>query len=346
MLQVAVELERRDLTIDVAFDVEAGERVALFGPSGAGKTTVLEVIAGLLPPTSGTVSLEGRPLTRVDRGRWSAAVPPWERRIALLRQNPALFPHMSVRQNIVYAASAASAGETIVQSIAERLEIVDLMNARPRALSGGQAHRVALARLLLSDHDALLLDEPYTGLDARLRRVLTDALRHESRSRGIPSVLVAHELGEAQAFADRLVVMDRGLMLQSGSPAEVVRRPASRRIAQLVGYLGFIPSELLEEGHEGPSGRCVGVHPERVRIGASGGGVVANGIVTDIRPLGTGWDIEVLIGERRDAPSFRCPVSDDPPALGERVRFVIAAPPWFDSDGRLIDAVPAETWHG
>jgi len=341
VLHVELELERRDLKVNVAFTVQPGERMALFGPSGAGKTSILEMIAGLLAPKRGRVHLAGRELTRVGDGP-PVTVPPWARRVALLRQNPGLFPHLTVRQNIAYTAAAVAAGEPALSLMAERLEIHDLLHARPRALSGGQAHRVALARLLLSGHDALLLDEPYTGLDARLRRILTDVLRDESRSRGIPSVLVAHELGEAQAFADRLAVMDRGLLLQMGSPAEVVRRPSTKRVAQLVGYLGFIPSSAVSEGGaSGPRGSSIGVHPERVRTGdARPGEIGMTGTVTDVRPSGTSWEIEVRIGDGEDSARLRCLVPDDPPALGERTGVAVTSAPWFDASGNLLEASP------
>ena len=122
----------------------------------------------------------------------------------------------------------------------------------PARLSGGQQHRVALGRLLLARCDALLLDEPYAGLDASLRRGLTDLVRALVADRRVPSVLVAHELDEAQAFADRLAVLDQGVILQSGAPGDVVRHPASRRVAELVGYLGFVP--VTGSRRPGPSG--------------------------------------------------------------------------------------------
>ena len=236
MLNADVEVDRRDFAVRVAFAVAPGERLALFGPSGAGKTTILEAIAGLVLPRQGTVELGGRVLTRTSAPR--RAVPPWRRRVGLLRQDPALFPHLSVRQNLTYAPGAATRGEEIGQ-IASRLGISGLLGDRPARLSGGQAHRVALGRLLLAHCDALLLDEPYTGLDAALRRDLTDLVRDLVAARQVPAVLVAHELDAAQAFADRLAVLDRGQILQEGSPSEVVTGPASRRVAELVGYRSF-----------------------------------------------------------------------------------------------------------
>ena len=284
MLNADVEVDRRDFTVRVAFAVAPGERLALFGPSGAGKTTILEVIAGLVPPRRGTVELGGRVLTQTTRPR--IAVPPWRRRVGLLRQDPALFPHLTVRQNLTYAPGAASRGAEIGQ-IASRLGISGLLGDRPARLSGGQAHRVALGRLLLAHCDALLLDEPYTGLDASLRRDLTDLVRDLVAARQVPAVLVAHELDAAQAFADRLAVLDRGQVLQEGSPSEVVAAPASRRVAELVGYRSFV---AVRPGRGRPVGGTVaGVHPERVAPGAQPDrGLVLTGQVT-VLPPGRGW---------------------------------------------------------
>ncbi len=283
MLEADVEVDRREFRLQVAFRVAAGERLALFGPSGAGKTTVLEAIAGLVPPRRGSVVLGGRVLTRTERPR--CAVPPWRRRVGLLRQDPALFPHLTVRQNLGYAPGAAARRDEL-DSIAARLGLSGLLDARPARLSGGQAHRVALGRLLLSHCDALLLDEPYTGLDAALRRDLTGMVRDLVSARGVPAVLVAHELAEAQAFADRLAVLDQGEILQAGSPSEVVTRPARRRVAELVGYQGFVPV----------AGGVAAVHPERVVTGAHPGrGLVLSGQLRSCRPAGPAWEADIEV---------------------------------------------------
>ncbi len=238
MLKADVEVERRDFTVRAAIEVEPGERLALFGPSGAGKTTVLETIAGLVQPTSGTVELAGRTLTRTSKPR--VAVPPWQRGVGLLRQDPGLFPHLSIRDNLGYARTAGShRGE--LTSLADALSIGELLSAMPARLSGGQQHRAALARLLLARCDALLLDEPYAGLDAAARRTLTALVVRLVTERSVPAVLVAHELADAQAFATRMAVIDRGRVLQTGEPDQIVLRPASTRVAELVGYLGFAP---------------------------------------------------------------------------------------------------------
>ena len=276
MLDADVEVDRREFTVRAALQVAPGERLALFGPSGAGKTTLLEVIAGLVQPRRGRIELGGRVLTSTAPP--VRAVPPWQRRVGLLRQNPGLFPHLSVRDNLRYAPSAPRSGPEL-SSIASVLGIDGLLSAMPARLSGGQAHRVALGRLLLAQCDTLLLDEPYTGLDASLRRTLTDLVSSLVAERSVPSVLVTHELSDAQAFADRLAVLDRGELLQVGAPDEVVLRPVSRRVAELVGYLGFVP--------HGES--VAGVHPERVMAGSlRGPGPGANRGRRGLSALGSG----------------------------------------------------------
>ncbi len=260
MLDVDIEVDRREFTVAARFRVGPGERLALFGTSGAGKTTVLEVIAGLLSPRRGHVAVAGRTLTRTEPS--PVAVPVWRRRVGLLRQDPALFPHLTVRENLMYAPGAGSRAAELAE-LAARLGLDGLLDARPAALSGGQAHRAALARLLLAHCDALLLDEPYTGLDAASRRQLTMVLRDLVASRGIPAVLVAHELGEAQAFADRIAVLDRGTIIQVATPHEIVLHPAMRRVAELVGYRGFAP--VTAEGGAAQGGVAEGGAARAVR---------------------------------------------------------------------------------
>jgi putative molybdopterin biosynthesis protein len=271
VLDVDAEVDRREFTVAARFQVAPGERLALFGPSGSGKTTTLEVIAGLLAPRRGRITLNGRVLTSTAPPR--IALPPWQRRTGLLRQDPGLFPHLTVRQNLEYGARR---DPRRTARLAARLGLEGLLGARPAQLSGGQAHRVAIGRLLLARCDALLLDEPYTGLDAGLRQMLTSLVRSLAADRSVPAVLVAHELTEAQAFADRLAVLDQGRIAQVGSPEEVVARPATRRVAELAGYQGFVP--LAGDG--GP-GTVAAVHPDRVVAGAyPGRGLVLSGRVT------------------------------------------------------------------
>jgi ABC-type sulfate/molybdate transport systems ATPase subunit len=334
VLDADVEVDRRDFTVRAAIRVAPGERLALFGPSGAGKTTLLETIAGLVPPRHGRVELAGRVLTSTARP--ARAVPPWQRRTGLLRQDPALFPHLSVRRNLAYAPAAdASAAE--LAALAEALGLTGLLSAMPAGLSGGQAHRVALGRLLLSHCDVLLLDEPYTGLDAGLRRVLTELVVGLVTEREIPAILVAHELAEAQAFASRLAIIDRGLLLQEGPPREVVLRPASRRVAELTGYLGFVPVRPDRDGRVtrtgGDGGIVAGVHPERVASGAHPDrGIVLTGIVRGGRPAGPAWEADLRVGSAQ----VTCRLTDQPAAADAELVVTALDPPCFGPDGGAV----------
>jgi ABC-type sulfate/molybdate transport systems ATPase subunit len=325
VLDADVEVDRREFTVRAALQVAPGERLALFGPSGAGKTTLLEVIAGLVPPRRGHVELGGRVLTSTAPP--VRAVPPWQRRVGLLRQDPGLFPHLSVRDNLCYAPSA-SPTEAELSSLASLLGIGSLLAAMPARLSGGQAHRVALGRLLLAHCDTLLLDEPYTGLDASLRRTLTHLVASLVAERSVPTILVTHDLADAQAFADRLAVLDRGALLQVGAPDEVVLRPGSRRVAELVGYLGFVPSGQ----------RIAGVHPERVITGAFGDrGLVLTGTVAASRPAGAGWEADLSVA----GAAVTCRLPDKPPASGGEFVVTVLDPPYFGSDGSAATSAPA-----
>lgn len=327
MLEVDIEVERRAFTVAVAFSVGEGERLALYGPSGSGKTTILETIAGLVVPRRGRVSLGGRQLV---------GAPPWQRGVGLLRQNPELFPHLSVGQNLTYARSRLSDDE--VSRLVARFGLEGLLDAPPGTLSGGQAQRVALARSLISRHRALLLDEPYDGLDPTLRHQLTTLVRDEVRASGVPAILVAHELAAAQAFADRLGILYRGGLLQVGSPHEVVHRPASRQVAELVGYRGFVPTGAAD----GPGGkpRVVAVHPERVRGGAHPDlGPVLSARVVAARPAGAGFELE-LVAEGAPIVWF---AAELPPAPGEWVKLTVLDPPCFDAEGAALTR-PEAAW--
>lgn len=318
MLSADVEVDRRDFAVSASLRVEAGERLALFGPSGAGKTTILEAIAGLVPLRRGRVTLGGRVLSAPG-----VAVPPWQRRVGLLRQEPGLFPHLSVRANLRYARSARAEG---VAGTAEALGIGGLLSAMPAGLSGGQRHRVALGRLLLAHCDALLLDEPFASLDLPLRRSLTALVRAIATQRSLPAVLVTHQLPDAQAFADRILVMDRGAVLQAGKPSDVVLRPASRRVAELVGYLGFVPAG---------DGLVAGVHPDRVAAGnCEARGLVVTASVTASRPNGAGWEADL----RGGGAEFTCRLAAPPESA--TVTVTVLDPPYFGPDGALAPVRP------
>jgi iron(III) transport system ATP-binding protein len=214
----------------------------------------------------------------------------------------------------------------------------------PVKLSGGQQHRVALGRLLLAHCDALLLDEPFASLDAALRRTLTALVRSLSSERSVPSVLVTHDLADAQAFADRLAVLDCGSILQEGPPDEVVLRPASRRVASLVGYLGFVPvSGGIVSGGPGSGGIIAGVHPDRVIPGADPSrGLVVTGTVTAARPSGASWEADLRAEANPHAgaadAAFTCRLPARPD--GADVSVTVLDPPYFGPDGAAVP-VPA-----
>jgi ABC-type sulfate/molybdate transport systems ATPase subunit len=348
VLKADVEVERRDFTVRAAIEVAAGERLALFGPSGAGKTTLLETIAGLVQPKAGTVEVAGRTLTQTSKPR--IAVPPWQRGVGLLRQDPGLFPHLTVRDNLGYAKTADS-GRGELTSVADALGIGELLSAMPARLSGGQQHRAALARLLLARCDALLLDEPYSGLDAALRRTLTALVVRLVTERSVPAVLVAHELADAQSFASRIAVIDRGAVLQVGDPDQVVLRPASMRVAELVGYLGFAEVPDAAAGMDvvgqpdvaGGRGVAAGIHPDRVVAGAvPDRGLVLTGIVVAARPAGAGWEADLQLRES----VVTCRLGERPGPTGSQMVVTALDPPLFGPDGAAINPVVAGVRRG
>jgi len=232
--QVAVRLGTFDL--DVSIDATPGEIVAVLGPNGAGKTTFLRAVAGLVPLTQGRVVLDEVVLEDAAR---HIHLPPERRPIGVVFQEYLLFPHLSALENVAFGLRArgvtARDSRARAASWLERLGVGDDADARPRTLSGGQAQRVALARALAIDPRLLLLDEPLAALDASARgAVRRDLKRHLASFAGI-RILITHDPLEAVALADRLVILERGRVVQTGSPAEVTQRPRSRYVADLVG---------------------------------------------------------------------------------------------------------------
>ncbi len=233
-LSVEGRVRRGEFELDVAVRAGAGEVLAVLGPNGAGKSTLLRVVTGLLPLESGEVRLDA---TVFDDGRHF--VDPQHRRVGVVFQDHRLFPHLRVLDNIAFGARSrgvrAASARTAARSWLARLGLEDLARRYPRELSGGQAQRVALARALACEPDALLLDEPLAALDVQTRAEVQGELREHLGAFAGPTLIVTHDPIEALLLATRIVVLERGRVVQAGSPAEITSRPLTPYVAQLVG---------------------------------------------------------------------------------------------------------------
>jgi molybdate transport system ATP-binding protein len=223
--------------VDVAFDVAAGETLALLGPNGSGKSTALWVTAGLVAPDAGRVVLDGRVLTDLGPGRPGVRVPPHERRTALLGQEPLLFPHLDALENVAFGPRSAgtprAAARRAAQEWLDEVGVGELAGRRPGRLSGGQAQRVAVARALAAEPALLLLDEPLAALDIAVLPALRQTLRRVLTGR--TAIVVTHDPLDALLLADRVVVLEGGRVVEQGTSQEVLSRPRSAFAARLAG---------------------------------------------------------------------------------------------------------------
>jgi putative spermidine/putrescine transport system ATP-binding protein len=242
--------------VDLA--VAQGEFVTILGPSGSGKTTLLSLIAGLTTPTAGRIFIGGRDVTDATAQ---------ERNIGLVFQSYALFPHMTVLENVLFPLGVRKVGGAEAKARAlEALKLVrldGLGGRRPSQLSGGQQQRVALARAIVFKPDILLLDEPLGALDRKLREELQVELKQLQRTLGVTTILVTHDQEEALSLSDRIMVLNHGKTQQVAAPAEAYLKPANRFVAEFLGIANFVP---LPDGRQGL------VRPERVKLSANGAG--------------------------------------------------------------------------
>ncbi len=283
---------------NVSLAVEPGELVALLGPSGCGKTTALKITAGLVQPETGNVLVDGRSVL---------GVPPERRGAAMVFQKPLLFPHMSVEANVGFGLRmrkvSRSSTEHRVKTVLRRVRMAALAASKPGELSGGQEQRVALARALVTEPRLLLLDEPFSALDANLRSEMRGLVKGLQRDGGYTTVFVTHDQEEAVALADRVALIFDGELQMYAEPQAFYDRPASRRIAEFFGATNFIRGRARNGAVETPLGGLVlagaappgevtlTIRPEAVRLGKGENSFPAR--VTRVVYLGTRIDCDL-----------------------------------------------------
>jgi putative spermidine/putrescine transport system ATP-binding protein len=305
--------------IDLA--VREGEFMTLLGPSGCGKTTTLSLIAGFFPPTAGSIFIAGKLV---------ADLPPFRRDIGVVFQDYALFPHLSAAENVAFGLRMRKApAAEMATRLREALELVQLGHLgerRPLELSGGQRQRVALARALVIRPTVLLLDEPLSNLDLKLREEMRVEIAGLQRRLGITTVFVTHDQGEALVMSDRIAVMNAGRIEQVGSPSEIYERPTTRFVAEFIGRMNF-----FAEG-----GRPVAIRPERARLStqAPADGFARRGTVQQVLYLGGALEyrLELADGERAVV---------EVPNDGAAPRYAEGSAVWFSAARESCYEIPA-----
>ncbi|MGW3769503.1 ABC transporter ATP-binding protein [Actinomadura verrucosospora] len=321
---------------DLDLVIPDGSFTCLLGPSGCGKTTTLRMIAGLEQPTLGEISVGDRVLDSVERGVY---VPPEKRDMGLVFQNYALWPHLTVRGNTEFGLRMrrvpAERRKARAREALEKVRVADCMDRYPSQLSGGQQQRVALARMLAVDPDVLLLDEPLSNLDARLRLEMRTELKRIHEETGATVVFVTHDQMEAMTMATHIAVMAEGELQQVAPPMEMYERPANRFVAEFVGSppmnivpLGDEPDGLagsllrFVEKHAGLSGpACAGVRPEALKLAKSRDEVPDaawwdEAVVETVLPTGSSWTVQLRV---LDTDLFAVTHEDPEAAPGDRL---------------------------
>jgi iron(III) transport system ATP-binding protein len=308
---------RQHVLQDVSLEIEEKEFVTLLGPSGCGKTTTLRLLAGFLVPDGGEIRVGGQLFSSPQ-----TTMAPERRRMGMVFQNYAIWPHMSVFDNVAFGLKLARFGRAeIGERVARVLAAVGLEGLEgrhPAQLSGGQQQRVALARSLVVEPSILLLDEPLSNLDAKLRERMRGELKSLQRRTGITFVYVTHDQAEAMALSDRIAVFHQGVLQQYGRPRDIYERPANLFVADFMGIVNRLPGEIVErrDGHVrvrvgdhvlaaigpaagGSSAREVtlAIRPESVRLGRTDGpGNRLDGSVVEATFLGSIVDYQIDIG--------------------------------------------------
>jgi iron(III) transport system ATP-binding protein len=277
---------------EVSFELPEGKLLSLVGESGSGKTTLLRLLAGLETPDAGTISLDGRLLSTPEQ-----VVPPEQRGIGLVFQHHALFPHLTVEKNIGFGVRHLRRDERagIVTRLLALVGLAGFEKRHPHELSGGERQRIALARALAPEPRLILLDEPFSSLDARLRQSVRDDTRAILKERGATALFVTHDTGDALSVADRIVVLKQGRVQQDGAPPEVYHAPANAYVASFFGTCNFLPMHSLPHPSgarilchvgppqpEGKPGFGLWVRPEDLELVKSGTPETLTGLVTKV----------------------------------------------------------------
>lgn len=326
----------------LSFTVDEGEFVAILGPSGCGKSTLLRLIAGLEASTDGRIFIGGEDVT--DR-------PAANRSLAMVFQNYALFPHLSVSENIQFGLKARKVAKAErnkrVLEVAELLELDQLLDRKPSALSGGQRQRVALGRALVSGHNLVLMDEPLSNLDARLRAEMRRELRSLQQRLGLTVLYVTHDQVEAMTMADRVLVMREGNIEQYATPGTLYREPASVNVAR---FVGSPPMNIMDLSSKSPVARLsppsggedpvFGVRPEDITFTPSTDMVeLTHGVIAQQELLGADRLYFVDVdGPQKQTVTVRTKPTCDIP-IGDRVTLYADATSacWFDREsGRAL----------
>lgn len=264
----------------VSLDIYENEFVTLLGPSGCGKTTLLRILGGFLQPSEGKVLFDGEDIV---------SVPPYKREINTVFQKYALFPHMDVYDNIAFGLTLKKEPKDVIeQKVMRMLRLVSLEDYAHRnvtELSGGQQQRIAIARSLLLKPSVLLLDEPFSALDAKIRQQMREELKKIQAELGITVVFVTHDQEEAMALSHRIVVMNKGKFEQVGTPTEVYDNPATKYVASFIGEMNFIEKD----------GKTIAVRPEDVAITSEPADI--QGCVRTIMVLGHYVEVNVQCGD-------------------------------------------------
>ena len=305
--------------------VKKGEMVSLLGPSGCGKTTTLRMIAGFLIPEEGTINVAGKDVTQLG---------PEKRPSAMVFQNYALWPHMTVFKNVAYPLKVRKMGKAEIEKrVHEALALVNLMHhkdSRPSQISGGEQQRVALARALVQEPDILLLDEPLSNLDAKLRVKVREDIRYLQRRLGITTVIVTHDQDEALSISDRIAVMNAGKIEQFSTPQELYDQPATEYVANFIGSLNRIEGSYAD-GQVTSGSEVVGIRPEDISFTKTQVPGSYPATVELVVPRGHFHEVYL---KRADA-SFRAFISLDVPQIGD-TGYAKVAKALVYKDGKLV----------